>query len=77
MNSAKCLNYRIYKSNFCFEQFAMPVSVNKSHVFISSLSFKTFRLLHIFIGKNIPLTLLKKNMKYYYKLCQNKLTGRN
>ena len=21
MNSAKCLNYRIYKSNFCFEQY--------------------------------------------------------
>jgi hypothetical protein len=38
----------------------MPVSVNKSDVFISSLNFKTFGLLHIFLGKNLDLTLLKK-----------------
>ena len=38
----------------------MPVNVNKSDVFISSLNFKTFGLLHIFLGKNLDLTLLKK-----------------
>ena len=38
----------------------MPVSVNTSDVFMSSLNFKTFGLLHIFLGKNLALTLLKK-----------------
>jgi hypothetical protein len=42
------------------QNFAMPVSVNKSDLFISFLNFKTFGLLHIFLGKNLALTLLKK-----------------
>ena len=40
----------------------MPVSVNKSDLFISSLNFKTktFGLLHTFLGKNLAVTFLKK-----------------
>jgi hypothetical protein len=39
------------------QRLPMPVSVNKSDLFISSLNFKTktFGLLHIFLGKNLAL----------------------
>jgi hypothetical protein len=53
MNSTKCLNYRIYKSNFCFEQYlsVLPSDLRmylcKFHCLSNNLPIETGRFFNI------------------------------